>query len=59
MSKASAEDARKLARLSTDCSFLLTHMIRQNSSRSDADAKGCLKAILDLGVAKPNPLLCR
>ncbi len=57
MSKASTEEAKKLARLSTDCSFLLTHMIRQNSGRSDAEAKACLKAILDLGAAKPNSLL--
>jgi len=30
MAKASKNDAKELARLSSDCSFLLTHLIRQN-----------------------------
>jgi hypothetical protein len=50
MPKASADTARKLARLSTDCSFLLTHMIRQNGTppKSDGDALATLPSILGL-----------
>jgi hypothetical protein len=48
MAKASKKDAQELARLSSDCSFLLTHLVRQNgeTSRTDIEAKGILLAIL-------------
>ncbi len=54
MPKASADTARKLARLSTDCSFLLTHMIRQNGSpaKTDADARATI-------LSYPRAFSCR
>lgn len=57
MSKTDAELARKLAKNSTDCSFLLTHLIRQDEGRGNAEAKCTLKMILDIGSRSPNPLL--
>jgi hypothetical protein len=41
---------RELARLSTDCSFLLTHMVRQNGDpqKTDDEAKRDLQSILGL-----------
>ncbi len=49
MAKASKKDAQDIARLSSDCSFLLTHIIRQNgeTSRTDIDANGILEKILE------------
>lgn len=57
MSKASVEEARKLAALSSDCSFLLTHLIRQtgNPPRSDDEAAKVLAHIL--GSKGRQPLL--
>lgn len=49
--------ARELAKNSSDCSFLLTHLIRQNENKSDADAQEILVSILDLKSASPNPML--
>ena len=57
MPKANAEVARDLARLSSDCSFLLTHLVRQNDGRSDAEAKAITSSILSIGVAPSSPLL--
>ena len=57
MAKANAEMARDLAKLSPDCSFLLTHLIRQHEGRSDADAKAALKSILDVGSRTATPTL--
>ncbi|OZA28260.1 MAG: hypothetical protein B7X91_05770 [Hydrogenophilales bacterium 17-64-11] len=57
MPKTTAEVAKELARLSSDCSFLLTHLIRQNDEKSDADAKNILSQILNLAGAPPQPLL--
>jgi hypothetical protein len=53
MPKTSAQRARELARQSTDCSFLLTHLIRQNGDhpKSDRDARATLLAILGLAPA--------
>ena len=53
MPKASADTARKLARLGSDCSFLLTHMIRQNGNpaKTDAEALATLLSILGLSPA--------
>jgi|SRR5450432_1331603 len=50
MPKASTDTARELARLSTDCSFLLTHMVRQNGEpqKTDDEAKRALQSILRL-----------
>ena len=52
MPKANARDAKELARLSTDCSFLLTHLVRQNDGRSDKDASAILAKILDVASRK-------
>ncbi len=57
MPKTTAEVAKELARLSSDCSFLLTHLIRQNDEKSDLDAKSILSLILDLSGTPPKPLL--
>lgn len=57
MAKANADVAQELAKLSPDCSFLLTHLIRQHDGKSDADAKATLKSILSVGVVPPTPLL--
>jgi hypothetical protein len=46
-----------LASLSTDCSFLLTHLVRQNDKRTTEEAKEILKAILDLDGSRGTPLL--
>lgn len=57
MPKTTAEVARDLARLSSDCSFLLTHLIRQNDEKTDADAKNILSLILDLAGTPHQPRL--
>jgi hypothetical protein len=57
MPKANAEMARELAKLSPDCSFLLTHLIRQHEGRTAADAKAVLKSILSIDGWIPAPLL--
>jgi hypothetical protein len=57
MPKTTAEVAKELARLSSDCSFLLTHLIRQNDEKSDSNAKNILSLILDLSGKPPKPLL--
>jgi len=57
MPKANAELARKLARLSTDCSFLVTHLIRQKNSLLDDDALEKMILILDLRSVPRHPKL--
>ena len=57
MPQTNAEEARELAKNSSDCSFLLTHLIRQNDNRSDSDAKRILEQILDFSNSPPNPFL--
>ncbi|MFZ3071851.1 MAG: hypothetical protein WA162_01260 [Thermodesulfobacteriota bacterium] len=57
MPKTNTETARELARLSSDCSFLLSHLIRQNDSRADKDPKETLELILDLYGFPYNPSL--
>ncbi len=57
MPMANAEMARRLARLSPDCSFLLTHLVRQNDGRSNAVARNVLRTILDVASAQPEPRL--
>ena len=53
MPRASTQDAQKLARLSSDCSFLLTHLIRQKGdpNRTDKEARSILKSILGSGTS--------
>ena len=57
MAKASSIEARKLARLSSDCSFLLTHMIRQNDGRTDKESRDILRSILGISEKRPSPNL--
>lgn len=51
-----AEIARELARLSCDCSFLLTHLIREKD-RPGIDPKAILKSILAIGQIPARPKL--
>ncbi len=48
MPKTSGHIARALASKSIDCSFLLTHLIRQNDKKSDLKAREILEKILGL-----------
>ncbi len=57
MPRTNAVIARELARLSSDCSFLLTHLIRQSGKRRDAEARRILLSILDTNSRKPKPRL--
>lgn len=57
MPKTNAEIARELARLSPDCSFLLTHLVRQNDGRSNIRARKILCSILDVDAKAPKPFL--
>ncbi len=59
MSKASIEDTKKLVRLSQDCSYLLTHLIRKNDEKisSDEDASAALQSILGINDADSNSKL--
>ena len=57
MPKTTAEVAQELARQSMDCSFLLTHLVRQNDSRSTEDARRVLELILNVDVKEETPLL--
>lgn len=57
MPQTNANESRELARNSTDCSFLLTHLIRQNDGKSDTDAKNRLELILNIGGTAPSPML--
>lgn len=51
MPKTTADEARALAKNSSDCSFLLSHLIRQNGGKSDADAKAALQGILGISAS--------
>lgn len=57
MTQTTAAEARELGRRSTDCSFLLTHLIRQNDSKTDDDARKILASILNLSKQSATPLL--
>lgn len=57
MPRANISDSIHLGRLSADCSFMLTHLIRQNDDKTDEQAKDILCRILDLSNEPPNPLL--
>jgi hypothetical protein len=57
MPRTNAAIARELARISSDCSFLLTHLVRQNGKRRDAEARGILLSILDADTRRPKPHL--
>lgn len=57
MPQTDADDSRELARNSPDCSFLLTHLIRQNNQRTDQEAQDILNSILDVDSETPEPLL--
>lgn len=57
MPRTNATTARELARLSSDCSFLLSHLIRQNNQCSDSRARKILESILDVVSVSPSPTL--
>jgi hypothetical protein len=57
MAQANADMARDLARLSTDCSFLLTHLVRQHHGRTDEEARAILGSILSIDQNPRTPLL--
>ena len=58
MSQTNAAIARKLARLSSDCSFLFAHLVRQNGELRDAEARETLLLILDADTTtQPRPRL--
>jgi hypothetical protein len=52
-----SETVQMLASLSADCSFLLTHLVRQNDKRTTEQAKEILEAILDLDGSRGTPWL--
>ena len=53
MPKAVPDEARRLAKLSPDCSFLLTHLVRQNDGKSRSDARAILHSILGKNTEFP------
>lgn len=57
MAKTSAATARRLASLSTDCSFLVSHLVRQNAGITDAAAERILESILNLTGHADGPVL--
>ncbi len=57
MSKTNAEQANELARNSSDCSFLLTHLIRKKDKDSDEDSRHILEQILDIQSSSSQPML--
>jgi len=46
MPQSAPNEAKKLAKLSSDCSFLLTHLVRQHDGRSRKQARSILHSIL-------------
>jgi len=52
-----AQTAHELARQSSDCSFLLTHLVRPAEDRADAGCRDILKRILGLDADASRPLL--
>lgn len=57
MPKATVDDARKLSALSSDCSFLLSHLIRQNGDLTDDAASKTLRSILSIDNPDYKPIL--
>ena len=57
MAKTEPETARELARLSSDCSFLVSHLIRQNDGKDDGKAREVLMAILNVQGTPPKPVV--
>lgn len=51
MPKTNAETAWELARLSSDCSLLLTHLVRQNDRKSEHQARRTYRRV---AAARPN-----
>jgi hypothetical protein len=56
MVKATHEQQRTLGKLSSDCSSLLTHLVRQNDGKTDDDARRDLRSILGL-LPETTPVL--
>lgn len=57
MPQANIQNSIQLGRLSADCSFMLTHLVRQNDNKSDEQAREILSRILDIENQSPSPLL--
>lgn len=57
MPKINADESRELARNSSDCSFLLSHLIRQNHCKTDIAAQRNLRSILSIARSASGPLL--
>jgi hypothetical protein len=58
MSKSTTDQAEELARLSSDCSFLLTHLIRDNNNTPN-DPSMILRSILGIDDSQPPVLKSR
>lgn len=57
MPQTDAQTAIDLAIASQDCSFLLTHLVRQNAGKPDEAARNDLLSILNLANAAPSAVL--
>jgi hypothetical protein len=57
LGKTNAEESNRLAIESTDCSFLLTHLIRENDGKTESEARNIMGLILDMYNSNPAPLL--
>jgi len=57
MPQTDAQTAMALAIASQDCSFLLTHLVRQNAGKSDQDARNDLLSILNISNVASSPML--
>ncbi|HSW69785.1 MAG TPA: hypothetical protein VLI69_06525 [Gammaproteobacteria bacterium] len=59
MTQSTKDQTEKLARLSSDCSYLLTHLIRKNNKDilTDNDASKILQLILNINNHSKNPML--
>ncbi len=57
MPQANADEAKELAKNSSDCSILLTHLNRQKDGCTVSDARNGLKSILNISGASTTPLL--
>lgn len=57
MPKTNQKQSRELALDSIDCSFILTHLIRQNDDKTDEQARDMLVDILDINNKCKSPKL--
>lgn len=57
MPQTTAAVSKELSRQSADCSFILSHLVRQNGDRTDDDAKKILSLILNVEQSSAEPFL--